>query len=275
MLTIKKKLFFTREPKCNKCKGNENYFNHYHHPIRKRRRPKRKQTADFYKLENKNKNRALMNKNQREKYNKNKVKRFNKYVNNVYNKNWTPEDFSINKPWCEYECDVPYYNVGKDDCVCEYCHAKFWHVTKLKVNYIIIMDRWKMIRMKFQEDYIYIYIYMHDNNDQIKYRSNLLKLDKQSLAKKNIKKVQKEILKWIKEFQLFCEENKDEIDFVSVIINSDPSIQKGVHKSQYNKGSKTDQISGLTNRKTNENYKIEHKEIEFRLKGGGLKNINE
>ncbi len=121
-------------------------------------------------------------------------------------------------------------------------------------------------------------IYMHDNNDQIKYRSNLLKLDKNPLAKIIITKIQKEILEyneWIKEFRLFYEENKDEIDFVSVIINSDPSIQKGVHKSQYNKGYNTDQISGLLQRNTREDYKVEHKEIELRMKGGGVKDITE
>ncbi len=35
------------------------------------------------------------------------------------------------------------------------------------------------------------------------------------------------------------------IDNISVIIDSDPKIQKGVYKSQYNKGSKMDQVSAL------------------------------
>ncbi len=123
-------------------------------------------------------------------------------------------------------------------------------------------------------------IYFHDNNKQLNYRANLFKLENKKLAKTIIRKIQKEILEyneWLKEFQIFYERNKNnaDIDNISVIIDSDPRIQPGVYKSQYNKGSKSDQISALIKKNTNVNYEIENKEIVMHMKGGGTQNITE
>ena len=78
-------------------------------------------------------------------------------------------------------------------------------------------------------------IYFHDNNQQLQYRSMLHGQQLCPLTKTIIGKIQKELLEhneWLKKFQFWNQRIKNKkIKNFSLVINSDPAIQKGVPKS--------------------------------------------
>eukprot|EP01083_Nonionella_stella_P210842 762904_1 len=120
-------------------------------------------------------------------------------------------------------------------------------------------------------------IYMHDSDEAIEYRCNMFDLDNKPMARNIITGIQKEIEKhnpWIKQFRNFYEDNKDKkTKNISLIIEKNPTIPKGRHKKQY--GEVTANQIGALIKRNNNSKKKQYRDLVLRLRGGGLKNINE
>ncbi len=63
----------------------------------------------------------------RERYHRNKPRK--EY--NPYSKRYDIGNYDINVDWDDYHCDVPYYAIGDQDQICDYCGANFWFDERL------------------------------------------------------------------------------------------------------------------------------------------------